>query len=154
MKLLTVGYGNRGKEGFLRLLRDLDVTHLIDVRTTPYSRYHHDFDREAIASALLGSQHKYVYMGDTLGGEASRIAGETHQIGLKVLYRKLYKEPETNACLMCGCLRAENCHRGIILGESFTDMGLEVLHADESDRLISQPNLRLRMMPVQLQLAL
>lgn len=154
MTLLTVGYGNRGMPRFLDLLGDHQITHLVDVRTTPYSRYHLEFGRESLKTSVETAGFRYVYMGDSLGGAASRARSESYENGLQLLYRKLQGEPKWRLALMCGCLRAESCHRGQVVAEDLTSMGVEVQHIDEHDRLIDQAELRGRLSPRQFELTL
>jgi uncharacterized protein (DUF488 family) len=47
MKLFTIGHSNHTLDKFTRLLEDNGVTLLVDVRSTPYSRYHSQFNKES-----------------------------------------------------------------------------------------------------------
>ena len=41
-------------------------------------------------------------------------------------------------CLVCGCLRPENCHRSRLVAPALLDAGLEVAHIDERGALLTQ----------------
>ena len=66
----TIGHSNHPLATFLDLLtrRRMDV--LVDVRSSPYSRYASQFNRETIRPALQGRRIEYLYLGDLLGGRA------------------------------------------------------------------------------------
>lgn len=152
MTILTAGYGNRGFAGFLALIREHKVTHLVDVRSVPQSSYWEDFRRERLALLMRETEVKYVYMGDTLGGvEDSPVLckdPESVEIGplrsdpkLEIGLQKLIQaasQPERVICLMCGCLRPHRCHRSRLLGPALVKLGVEVLHLDDRGRRISQ----------------
>ena len=71
MRLLTIGHSNHPIEKFIKLLVDNDVAILVDVRTSPYSRYSPQFNREALASELQKHAIQYRYGGQYLGGRPS-----------------------------------------------------------------------------------
>ena len=50
------------------MLQHHKIAYLIDVRSTPYSRYKPEFSKEALAAELERHGVRYVFMGDTLGG--------------------------------------------------------------------------------------
>ena len=71
MKLLTIGHGNSSLEVFIRLLDDNGIVLLIDVRTSPYSRYNPQFNKENLESALSQHDIQYAHAGRYLGGRPS-----------------------------------------------------------------------------------
>ncbi|MCC7231130.1 MAG: DUF488 domain-containing protein [Fimbriimonadaceae bacterium] len=152
MTILTAGYGNRGFDGFLALMREHGVTHLVDVRSVPQSSYWEDFRRERLALLMRETEIKYVYMGDTLGGvedspvlckdpESVVIEPLRQNPKLEIGLRKLIQaaaQPERVICLMCGCLRPHRCHRSRLLGPALVELGVEVLHLDDRGRPVAQ----------------
>jgi Uncharacterized conserved protein len=78
MEVFTVGHGARPIESFLAVLRQAEVTTLIDVRRFPGSRRHPQFGREALADALAGAGIGYEWHGQSLGGRRSRRPGSRH----------------------------------------------------------------------------
>ena len=81
--ILTIGHSNHTTEFFLDLLSRNRVAALVDVRSSPYSRFNPQFNRETIASSLKSSNIEYVYLGDELGGR-SAISSE----GIFVLFER------------------------------------------------------------------
>ena len=66
--VFTVGHSNHSIEYFLNLLSDNQITALGDVRSTPYSRFNPQFNREQLAASINERSIKYVYLGHQLGG--------------------------------------------------------------------------------------
>jgi uncharacterized protein (DUF488 family) len=155
--LYTIGYGARDIDAFITVLRRYGIAYLIDVRSSPYSRYKPDFSRERLEEHLRAVGIRYVFMGDSLGGrpdDASCYDGEGHVDYAKVAGHDFYLagiERLANAhaqglvvSLMCSEGRPENCHRGNLIGKSLAERGLPVAHIDENDDLIDQRQLELR----------
>ena len=64
----TIGHSNHPLEVFLDLLVQHGIDAVVDVRSSPYSRYVSHFNREAIHAALVQRAIQYVFLGDLLGG--------------------------------------------------------------------------------------
>lgn len=153
MRIITAGYGNLGFDGFIERLRTHSVTHLVDVRAVPWSSYYKEFRRENLIDLVPPTGLRYVYMGDTLGGIKGRSAlckqpGEVDPVPLfdrpelHLGVEKLLKAAHDGSkviCLMCGCLRAEKCHRSWLLGEVLSSRGVQIVHLSDDGRELSQP---------------
>ena len=151
MHILTAGYGNRGFEPFIALIKRHGVTHLVDVRSVPQSSYWEDFRRERLAHIVPPTGLKYIYMGDTLGGvqnspvlckdpESLDIEPFFHQPNFHLGLDKLIQaaeDPKRQICLMCGCLRPHRCHRSRLIAEALTQRGITVLHLDDKGEPVS-----------------
>ena len=70
MTIWTIGHSNHPLETFLDLLAKHRIEVLVDVRSSPYSRYASHFNKAAIEGALLERDIKYLFLGDCLGGRA------------------------------------------------------------------------------------
>ena len=68
MQIYTIGHSNHPIDEFLHLLHERGVSLVADVRSTPYSRFHPQFNRNSLQEALSGQGIEYVYLGDSLGG--------------------------------------------------------------------------------------
>jgi uncharacterized protein (DUF488 family) len=148
--LCTVGYGSRSLEEFLDVLRTHQVKYLIDVRTSPYSKFKSDFNREMLQYHAERAGFSYLFMGETLGGQPKDPACYTDG---KVDYEKLRQQPSFQeglerlkkafhqrfrAALMCSEGRPEQCHRSKLIGEALAAMGIHVVHIDEDGALLTQ----------------
>ncbi len=137
----TIGYGADHWEEFLGRLEPWRFTHLVDVRTNPYSRYQEDFRGEDFAHKVQAAGMKYVFMGDRIGGKPTwpevhtegvldrdKLAKDARFIQGIEAVMKAAEATDRRMCLMCGCAQPHECHRGRILGESLRLRGLELVH--------------------------
>jgi uncharacterized protein (DUF488 family) len=147
--IYTIGYGDRTLERFLAVLKATAIAYLLDVRTAPYSRFKPEFSKEALAKALTGHGIHYVYIGDSLGGLPDDPAC---YVDGRVDYDKVRVQPfflagverveaahrqRLRVVLMCSEGKPEQCHRSKLIGETLVARGVEVVHIDEQDRLIT-----------------
>lgn len=169
--ILTAGYGNRGFEGFIELLKRYEVTHFVDVRSVPQSSYWEDFRRQNLERLVPEKGLKYVWMGDTLGGKPSSPSDEPNEAGTRATYdgassifckaepnsielQPLFDDPKFKVglqklvaaasgakrqlCLVCGCKRPHLCHRSRLIGAALLEQGVEVLHVNEREQIVTQ----------------
>jgi uncharacterized protein (DUF488 family) len=68
MKLFTIGHGNHTYLKFTELLEANHIKWLVDVRTTPYSKFCGQFDKEIFSSRLSMDGFHYIFLGKNLGG--------------------------------------------------------------------------------------
>ncbi len=145
--LYTVGYGARSLEEFLAVLREHGIEYVLDVRTAPYSRFKPEFSKETLESVLKNRGLRYVFMGDTLGGQPND--PECYTEG-KVDYQKVRtkaffisglerlkkaQQQQRRAALLCSEGRPEECHRSKLIGEALAAAGVPVCHIDENGQL-------------------
>lgn len=67
-RLWTIGHGNLDLEVFIELLQANLITLIVDVRSSPYSRFVPDFNREPLQRSLKRQGITYRFEGDRLGG--------------------------------------------------------------------------------------
>ncbi len=164
MRILTAGYGNRGFDGFIALMHEHRVTHLVDVRAVPQSSYWEDFRRERLHNIVPPTGIRYVYMGDTLGGtrnvpylcqqdpETSDLTpvfeSDQFRTGLDRLIEAGSDERRV-ICLMCGCLRPHKCHRSRLIGEALLAQGVEVFHLSDTGEPVAHAQVMEEAKPLQ-----
>ena len=134
----------------MAVLQSHQITYLIDVRTTPYSRYKPEFSREALESHLRSLGIRYVYLGDRLGGQP---ADRDCYVDDKVVYERIKQkdffqegirrvqkafEQQLGIVLMCSEGKPENCHRSKLIGATLVELGVDVRHIDEHGALVTQ----------------
>ena len=148
--LFSVGHGARPLEAFLNLLRGAGVRLLVDVRSTPGSRKHPHFGREALAASLVDAGMDYRWE-RALGGwrkpkpnsshTALRSAGfrgyadhmETEEFD-EAVDRLIASGTERATAFMCSESLWWRCHRRL-LSDAVVVRGYEVLHLMEGGRL-------------------
>lgn len=148
--LHTIGYGARTLEELIDALLANRIEYLLDVRTSPYSKFKPEFGREALEAALKARGIRYVFMGDTLGGQPRD--PDCYTDG-KVDYDKVRRQPFFQAgierlrtahekgvrvVIMCSEGRPEECHRSKMIGEALAAAGIPVRHIDENGQLLTQ----------------
>ncbi|HJP83926.1 MAG TPA: DUF488 domain-containing protein [Fimbriimonadaceae bacterium] len=159
--LYSVGYGNRGFEAFLDLIRQYKFSHLVDVRSVPQSAYWEDFRRERLAFLMSETEIRYVYMGDTLGAitGSAVLCKDPDSVDIEPLRQTDYlalgidklteaaSDPKNRIVLMCGCLRPHRCHRSRLLGPPILKKGIDYQHVDEHGNLRSHREVELESEP-------
>ena len=144
--IYTIGYGNRSIEEVIEVLQHHKIAYLIDVRSTPYSRYKPEFSKEALAAELQRHSIRYVFMGDTLGGhpDDETCYDEEGQVDYeKVKDTEIYQSgieriqtafaQQESVALMCSEGKPEQCHRSKLIGASLDKKDIPVTHIDEND---------------------
>jgi uncharacterized protein (DUF488 family) len=154
--IYTIGYGAREMAALIAVLKARGIEYLLDVRSRPYSRYKPDFSKAALAQHLEAAGIRYVFMGDTLGGQPDDAT--CYEDG-KVIYelvaeKAFYREgidrlrrawqQQLPVCLMCSEGKPEQCHRTKLIGKTLVAAGIAVAHIDENNEVISQEDADLR----------
>ncbi|SFH63094.1 DUF488 domain-containing protein [Planctomicrobium piriforme] len=84
VELFTIGHSNQPLEDFLDLLKQHQITALVDIRRFPGSRAFPQFNQETLSTALRDHGIEYHWF-ESLGGRrpASKSAGPSPNLGLK-----------------------------------------------------------------------
>jgi uncharacterized protein (DUF488 family) len=136
----TVGHSNHPLQELLDLLGQHQISLLVDVRSSPFSRHASQFNREAIAHALRARAIEYLFLGDLLGGRAE--GGQFYDPEGYVRYDRLAQSPQfqqgierllqeirtSRVALMCGEEDPTNCHRRLLIGRVLRGLGVAVMH--------------------------
>ncbi len=151
--IYTIGYGNRPMKKFIELLKQYNISYLIDIRSRPYSRFNPDFSKEALEKHLRQFGIRYVFMGDTLGGRPDD--GSCYEDG-RVDYAKIHEKPffqqgitriqtawekQLYVALMCSEAKPHECHRGKLVGNTLLEHNIAVAHIDERGKIKEQPEI-------------
>lgn len=119
---------------------------LADVRSSPFSRFNPQFNRENIAEDLRNSGIKYAFFGRALGARAddpscymngkvqySRLA--SRQEFREAIARLLKGAVDHRIALMCAEQEPLDCHRTILVSQELLKAGCEVRHIHHNDSL-------------------
>ncbi len=146
-KIFTIGHGNRGIDIFLNLLVENDIQLLIDVRTTPYSRFHPQFRQSNLKVNLEHSEIAYLWLGNELGGRPKDPAlyfnSEVNYSAIKEteLFKSGIQEVLTLAAtgikvtLMCSESDPNECHRKHLIADELINKGFQIIHIDKIGKL-------------------
>lgn len=157
--LYTIGHTNHSHEEFLKLLKQHSITYLLDVRSTPYSQYTCQFNKDVISEVLVANGIKYYYMGKFFGArpdDKSLYTSDNYLDFEKMRSSELFKKgldnvmkglaEGNNIVLMCTEKDPMDCHRAIMVSRGFTLKGIEVNHILPDGKLQSQKELDERLL--------
>ena len=66
--IYSIGHGQKSTDEFISELRSFDIQYLIDVRSSPFSKWAPQYNRGTIEDFLKQNGIIYLYMGDVIGG--------------------------------------------------------------------------------------
>ena len=153
MTIWTIGHSNYPPQTFLDLLAKHRIEVLVDVRSSPYSRYASHFNKGTIEGDLLERGIKYLFLGDCLGGRAE--GEQFYDERGYVLYDRLADSPafrrgvdrltegiaRFRVALMCGEEDPTECHRRLLIARVLGGQGVEVIHIRGDGRVQSETQL-------------
>ena len=138
-RVYTIGHSTHTHEQFLGLLRQHAITAVAAVRSSPYSRYNPQFNRENLQNALSEAGIAYRFLGEELG---ARSDDPTCYEDGKVRYDRLAETAafqrglqrvrsgmkEHRIALMCAEKEPLECHRTILVSRHLAAQGIDVQH--------------------------
>lgn len=151
--IFTIGHSNMDAAAFVKLLQQHKIQNVADVRSSPYSQYTPQFNREVLQTTLKQNGIGYVFLGDELG--ARRSEREVYENG-QAVYERIAKTPSFKSglervlsgakkfriALMCAEKDPLTCHRtilvcrnlkraaDILLAESAAKLEIQHIHSD------------------------
>lgn len=139
--LYTIGHSRYEFEYFADLLKKYEINYLIDVRSTPYSKYAETYNKEQLSSFLSAKGIKYSFMGKFFGARPDNLELYNEEgyldfektshsdLFLKGMENvKLGLKRENNIVLMCTEKDPMDCHRAIMVARAFSLDGIEAKH--------------------------
>lgn len=153
--IYSIGYGSRTIDIVVKQLSRAEIEYVIDVRSSPFSRFKPDFSRDSLSESLKSHGIKYVFMGDLLGG---RPKDDDCYTDGKADYKKIESKPffkkgigrlsdalkqGLNICLLCSEGMPSQCHRSKLIAVSLEEIGLSVTHIMPDGTYASQEDVML-----------
>jgi uncharacterized protein (DUF488 family) len=149
LELFTVGHSTHSWEKFLELLRRHHIEAVADVRSSPYSQYNPQFNRETLQTALRQQNIPYVFLGEELG---ARRSGPECYVNGRVNYALVARAPaficgldrlvlgaaRMRIAIMCAEKDPLDCHRCILVSPRLKERGIHVQHIRDDGTLESQ----------------
>ena len=149
-QLYTVGHSIYEIEDFVSLLKRNSINTIVDVRSTPYSKFASQYNRETLKHYLKENKICYIFMGDLLGAryEDKSLLFDDGKVNFKKVQEiKSFQDGITrldkgitkgyNISLMCSEKEAFDCHRFGLVSEFLTKNGVDVNHI-YPDKVVSQ----------------
>jgi uncharacterized protein (DUF488 family) len=136
----TIGHSNHDWQAFQALLAGERIETVIDTRSSPYSRFAPQFNREALLTTLPDAGIAYYFQGNALGGRPER--PEHYDSEGHALYGEMAAQPAFRTAinslltaaatqrlaLLCACGRPADCHRRLLVGRVLADHGATLRH--------------------------
>lgn len=138
--IATIGHSRHAFEYFLALLSDHHIATLVDVRSTPYSKWAPQFSQRPLHSGLDGRGLAYVFLGRELGGRPE--GAEFYGAGGRLDYARRALAPDFRAgldrlhalardattAILCAEEDPVNCHRSLLIAPALRERGIAVTH--------------------------
>lgn len=155
-ELYTIGHSTHSIERFMDLLLQHSITAIGDVRSSPYSRFNPQYNRESLQKNLKGNHIAYVFLGRELGPRsedpACYLDGQVQYARLAEtkLFRqgvdRLVNGMKTHRiALMCAEKDPITCHRMILICRVLRRAPLQIWHIleDGSTETLAESERRL-----------
>lgn len=137
--LYTVGHSIHPIDHFIAILKKNKIDAIADVRSSPYSRFTPQFNREALKESLKSEGIQYVFLGDELG--ARRDEPQCYENG-RVIYRKVAAlalflkgierlqegASKMRVAIMCAEKDPLTCHRTVLVAHFAREEFSDTLH--------------------------
>lgn len=159
MDIFTIGHSNHTVDIFISLLRMNRINCIVDVRSTPYSKFTPQFNKEDLKKVLNLNGIVYIHMGEEFGARRDNMElytkdgcldfEKTRKDGVFLNgvdrvtqgYNKGFK-----IALMCTEKDPFDCHRCIMVGKGLKDHGFEVKHILPNNSIINQNQIEQRLL--------
>lgn len=146
--IFTIGHSTHRIERFVELLKKHGITALADVRSSPYSRFNPQFNRESLKKTLRESGISYVFLGEELGARSKdRCCYDNGRVNYrKLAATQLFKSgldrlatgaSTFTVAMMCAEKEPLDCHRTILVARELESRDIPVTHILEDGSIES-----------------
>ena len=157
--LKTIGHSNFQIDTFLDILYHYHINCIIDLRSSPYSRYSPQFNRETLKTDLEINEIEYIFMGNRLGAryEDKNLIFDNGKVdfgkikelpsfvsGIESLIDKI--NTGLNISLMCAEKDPFNCHRFVLVSRTLAKRNIDIEHILFDKTTVSQNELEERLL--------
>ena len=140
MEVYTIGYSSFNISNFIRILFENKIDYIVDVRSSPFSSYYSDYNKESLKVSLKQKDIGYVFLGDNLGARIK--APERYDNYGKAVYEKISVHPifleginrlkigieKYRISLLCAEKDPINCHRNILICKNLKSEDINIYH--------------------------
>jgi len=165
--IYSIGHSNVSSSRIIELIKPYNIEVLVDVRSSPYSQYAPQFNREVLESTLKFDGLGYHYAGDSLGGRPKNAscyknhiipeehADYLHLVDYPAVMEKLFfqkgiqqlLELASQKCIVVMCSEEDPgvCHRHHMIGKYLKQHGITLLHIRKDGKVVKDhhlPNLQ------------
>jgi uncharacterized protein (DUF488 family) len=148
----TIGHSNHEFDTFLALLREHNIQVVVDVRSSPYSRYVPQANRETLARALQRAGIEYHWQGSRLGGKPEGTVGDYDGIRASQGFQNGITElvalaAERQTTIMCSEGDHRKCHRHKLITPALMEQDVRVMHIQPDGALVDESQ-QIRQLPL------
>jgi uncharacterized protein (DUF488 family) len=141
--LYTIGHSNHEADQFVALLRQHDIELVVDVRSSPYSRYVPQANREALIRTLEAANIGYRWMGDRLGGKPGGRVADYDELRSSSSFQQGIADlsalaAERRTAIMCSEGDHYQCHRHKLITPALLDRDVHVLHIQPDGSMVDE----------------
>ncbi|MCG8883985.1 DUF488 domain-containing protein [Tenacibaculum finnmarkense] len=158
-KIFTIGHSNHMIDNFYKLLDSNDINCIIDVRSTPASKYNPQYNQEPLKNYLKIKGIAYMHFKNEFGArqESSNVLNENGQVDFE-LFRKtknfktgiervnLGLSKGYRIALMCSESNPLECHRFSMISVYLAKMDFKISHILKDNTIISQKKLEIQLL--------
>lgn len=155
--IFTIGYSSFSLEAFIETLKKYKISAVADVRSTPYSQFKPEFNRESLKEELSKNNIAYVFLGEECG---ARVNDPNCYINGKVDYDLVAKSQKFKAgierikrgmekykiVLMCAEKDPITCHRTILICRNLHYASVQINHILSDGRCENHKDSELRLL--------
>ena len=137
--LYSVGHSNQTIESFLEEISAFGVNCIVDVRSTPYSKFTPQFNAEALGAFLRRHGIAYLPFGNEFGARRTDAVDANGQVDFDMAAKteafahgveriKMGLQRGFHIAFMCSEAHPLECHRFALVSRYFDEHGYEVIH--------------------------
>lgn len=143
LTLYSIGHSNHGVQMFRGLLIRYGIQVVVDVRSSPYSRFVPQANRESLAQALASAGIAYRWLGDSLGGKPGGVPADYSIVRETPAFRQGIAELLSLAraqptAFMCSEGDHRACHRYRLITPALLGAGAHVLHIQPDGTVVDE----------------
>jgi uncharacterized protein (DUF488 family) len=137
--VFTIGHSTHTIEAFVGLLHQHGITAIADVRSSPFSSFNPQFNKDILERILRLQDIQYVFLGRELGarpvdtscyenGQVSFVRLAKTELFQSGLDRVSQGSQNYRIALMCAEKEPLECHRTILVARALAERGIPILH--------------------------
>lgn len=145
-EIYTIGYSKFNIKDFIDTLKKNSINAIADVRSSPFSKFKPEFNKDNLAKELNKLNIRYVFLGDYCG---ARVNDESCYINGKADYKLISKSKKFQEglkrirngvqkyriALMCAESDPITCHRDILICRNLKSPDLKIKHIINADKI-------------------
>lgn len=157
-EIYTIGYSGFSLDDFIKCLKHYKISSLIDVRSTPFSQYFQEYNKDYLQKKLKSEGIIYRNYREEFGARQTNIEYYPNGYLDFNLFTKSFSflqgiekiEKGINLgyvfALMCAEKDPISCHRNIMVGKAMAEMGFLIKHIHADCSLENQEEIEERML--------